>query len=139
MKIDLGEPEGTDIDLAPLIDCVFLLLIFFMVSTTFRKSAQADDALFELFLRLPVATAATRTTPSDAALVITLDAEGDTFLEGQLVGRAALHQRLEALAKENPSAHVRIDGDAAASHQQLVHVLDLCQFVGLWNVGVRTR
>ena len=82
MKIDLGETEGTDIDLAPLIDCVFLLLIFFMVSTTFRKSAQADDALFELFLRLPVATAATRTTPSDAALVTTIPAAVEIISAG---------------------------------------------------------
>jgi biopolymer transport protein ExbD len=139
VKIDLREPEGDEINLTPLIDCVFLLLIFFMVTTSFHKGSQKDDALFELLLKLPVASAATQTTPFDARLVIGIDSEGDTYLEGQLVGRAQLHQRLQALASEAPNAHVRVEGDAAASHQQLVHVLDLCQFVGLWNVGVRTR
>ncbi|MEY4549007.1 MAG: hypothetical protein RL685_5202 [Pseudomonadota bacterium] len=138
MKLDLGEPESIDIDLAPLIDCVFLLLIFFLVTTSFRKG-QNDDRVFELLLKLPVATAATLTRPFDAELVIGIDVEGDTFLAGKLVGRAALYERIQALARENPSAHVRIDADAATSHQALVHVLDLCQFAGLWNVGLRAR
>lgn len=138
MKIDLGDAEREEIDLTPLIDCVFLLLIFFMVTTSFRKG-QSDERVFELLLKLPVATAATLTRPHDAALVIGVDAEGDVFLDGELVGRAALHRRTQALARENPSAHVRIDADAAAAHQALVHVLDVCQFAGLWNVGVRTR
>lgn len=138
MRIDLGEQERDDIDLTPLIDCMFLLLIFFMVTTTFRK-AQSEERVFELLLKLPVATSATLTRPHDAALVIGIDVEGDTFVDGELVARAALHQRLQRLVRENPSAHVRVDADAAASHQALVHVLDLCQFAGLWNVGVRTR
>jgi biopolymer transport protein ExbD len=138
MKIDLGQAEREEIDLTPLIDCVFLLLIFFLVTTSFRKG-QNEDRVFELLLKLPVASAATLTRPFDAALVIGIDAEGDTFLEGELVGRAALHQRIQVLASDNPSAHVRIEADATAAHQALVHVLDLCQFAGLWNVGVRTR
>lgn len=138
MKIDLGETEREEIDLTPLIDCVFLLLIFFMVTTSFRRG-QSDDRVFELMLKLPVASAATLTRPHDAALVIGIDAEGDVFLDGELAARTTLHQRLQALARDNPSAHVRIDADAAASHQALVHVLDLCQFAGLWNVGVRAR
>ncbi len=138
MKIELGESEPEDIDLTALIDCVFLLLIFFMVTTSFRRS-QSDERVFELLLNLPVATAATLTRPQDAALIIGIDVEGDTFIDGELVGRAGLHQHIQALARQNPSAHVRIEADAAASHQALVHVLDLCQFAGLWNVGVRTR
>lgn len=138
MKLDLGEHEADGIDLTPLIDCMFLLLIFFMVTTTFRKG-QSEERVFELMLKLPVATAATLTRPHDAALVIGIDAEGDVFLDGELVGRTALHQRLQALARDNLSAHVRIDADAASAHQAVVHVLDLCQFAGLWNVGVRTR
>ena len=138
MKLDLGEHEWDGIDLTPLIDCMFLLLIFFMVTTTFRKG-QSEERVFELMLKLPVATAATLTRPHDAALVIGIDAQGDIFLDGELVGRAVLHRRLQALARDSSSGHVRIDADAAASHQALVHVLDLCQYAGLWNVGLRTR
>jgi biopolymer transport protein ExbD len=138
VKIDLGESERDDIDLTPLIDCVFLLLIFFMVTTSFRKG-QSDERVFELLLKLPVASSATVTRPHDAALVIGVDAEGDTFVDGELIGRNALYQRIEAVARGSASAHVRVDADAATSHQALVHVLDLCQHAGLWNVGVRTR
>jgi biopolymer transport protein ExbD len=140
VKLDLGEPDADGIDLAPLIDCVFLLLIFFMVTTTFGRPSQTrDDGVLELLLALPVATAATHVAPSDADLVIGLDSEGDAYLGGRLVDPAALNARLETLANENPNAHVRIEADSTATHQQLVHVLDLCQFVGLWNVGLRTR
>jgi len=140
MKIDLPSQEGDDINLAPLIDCVFLLLIFFMVATTFDRAQPAtEDPVEELLIDLPDASAAIETDGLPAPVVITVDSRGRYTIGGERVGVQRLHEKLKALAATDPHRRLRIDGDRNVAYQYVAHVLDVCQFVGLENIGARMR
>jgi len=133
MRLDLEEGENPEVQMAPLIDCVFLLIIFFLVSTTMKKHEK------ELDLRLPESAAAIeRPRPGDL-FVIGIDRAGHYYIGSQPVGLQMLHDKLKEVAHENKHRRVRIAGDLATPFQHIVHVLDLCQFEGLQNVGIHTR
>ena len=133
MKLDLSEEEGIEVQMAPLIDCVFLLLIFFLVATTLKKIER------ELPLKLPESAAAIRVRRSEDVLVVGVTRRGRLFLGDQAVTQAVLHERLRKVASANPEKRVRIDADRLTPFQYVVQVFDLCQFEGLRNVGVHTK
>lgn len=139
MKIDLPGQEGDEINLAPLIDCVFLLLIFFMVATTFDRSERPAVPIQELLIELPRASASIETDGLAAPVVISVDDRGRYAFDGEPVGVQGLHEKLKALAAADPQRRLRIDGDKDVAYQHVAHVLDVCQFVGLENIGARTR
>jgi biopolymer transport protein ExbD len=139
MRLDLGEDETPEIGLIALIDCIFFLLMFFMVATSF-KTQDNQRKTKDLPIQLPAATAtfvAAQARPDP--LVIGVDARGGLSVDGQSVSLQALHDRLRAEAAAMPTRAVRIDGDRRAAYQHVVHVLDLCQFEGLTQVAMRTR
>ncbi len=99
MKLSIKPAVEDEIGLAPLIDCVFLLLVFLMLTASSRQpeqSSRAEEDVLELLLKLPTASGATHTQGSDAELVVGVDRQGDTYLDGDLVGRTTLHARLQA-------------------------------------------
>ncbi len=140
MRIDLGEDETPEIGLIALIDCIFFLLMFFMVATSFK---QQDVKKKEKDIAIVLPTASATLVAAEAAktapLVIGIDAQGGLFLDGQRTSLQALHDRLRDEAARSPGRPVRIDGDRRAAYQHIVHVLDLCQFEGLTQVAMHTR
>ncbi len=133
MRIDLSDGDPMEVQMAPLIDCVFLLLIFFLVATTLKKIDR------ELPLELPESAAAVAAPRTADQLVISLDAGGRVYLDGSPATTGMLHDRLREVAAEDPSRKIRIEGDRAAPFEGLVEVLDLCNFEGLSNVRIRAR
>ena len=139
MRIDLGHDEEPEIGLIALIDCIFFLLMFFMVATSFKQVDQARKEK-ELAIQLPQATAtlvaaqAAKTAP----LVITLNAQGSVFIDNTPLSLQALHDRLREEAARNPARPIRLDGDRRTPYQHIVRVLDLAQFEGLTQVSLRT-
>jgi len=133
MRIDLSNDEPVEISMAPLIDCVFLLLIFFLVATTLKKIEK------ELPIELPQAAASLSTQVEDRMLIVGVDKMGAVYLNAERVSTETLHRRLKEAALANPNQRIRIDGDRSAPFQYIVRILDLCQFEGLKNVGVHTR
>lgn len=139
MKIRLGDDEEPEIGLIALIDCIFFLLMFFMVATSFKQQTEAEKRK-ELPVQLPSSSASL--TPAGAApapLVIAVDRNGRFFVDGAPVGTQALHERLRAEAKADPNRAIRVDGDRATAYQHIVHVLDLCQLAGLTHIAMHTR
>jgi biopolymer transport protein ExbD len=139
MRIDLGEDEVPEIGLIALIDCIFFLLMFFMVATSFKQQ-DTQRKTKDLPINLPSATAtlvASQARPDP--LVIGVNAQGGLSLDGQAISLQALHDKLRAEAAERPNRPVRVDGDKRVAYQHIVHVLDLCQFEGLTQVAMRTR
>jgi biopolymer transport protein ExbD len=130
MRIELDDDEQPEINLIALIDCIFFLLMFFMVATSFRH--QEDGRPPEaLPIELPrSAVSFDQATAAADPLVIGVDVKGGVYW-----GRARLH----AEAARDPSRPVRIDGDTQVAYQEVVHLLDLCQFEGLTHVAMRTR
>jgi biopolymer transport protein ExbD len=140
MRIDLHDADEPEIGLIALIDCIFFLLMFFMVATSFKQQ-EGQRQLKELPIQLPQADASLRAAQAQALepLVIGIDAQGRLYLGAEPVSVQTLHDRLRVAARQAPGRPVRIEGDRRANYQQVVHVLDLCHFEGLTQVSLRTR
>lgn len=133
MRISLPEDDGIEVQLAPLIDCVFLLLIFFLVATTLRKVDR------ELPLDLPDAAAAIDVQQPEGVAIIALDRDGNLYLDGTPVTRGALQSTLRTRAQENPKLKVRVDVDRGLPFQQAMEILDLLRFERIPDVGLQVR
>ncbi len=139
MRVHLGDDEQPEIGLIALIDCIFFLLMFFMVATSFKQQTEIEKRK-ELPVVLPNSSASLTPGPARAApLVIAVDKTGKFYVEGVPIGTQALHDRLRSEAAGNPNRTVRVDGDRAAAYQHIVHVLDLCQLAGLTHIAMHTR
>ena len=129
-----GRHEAS-VELTPLIDVVFLLLIFFMVSTEFIRET-------ELKIDLPEATGDPQETP-DEVIEITVDRAGDYAVNGRLVVNDEIETLMEALAaaKQSQGADSRlvITADAQTAHQAVVRAMDAAGQVGLVRISITTK
>lgn len=117
------------IDISPLIDMVFILLIFFMVSTTFVK---------DMKLELERPAAASGVTASTKAVRLYIDANGDTFLDGAPIQIWVLQSRLRDLLKTMTAKAVLVITDDGVPAGKLVEVVDQARLAGATDVGVAT-
>ena len=129
MRFRTDEEDVVEVQMAPLIDCVFLLLTFFLVATTLKKLEK------ELPITLPESSVAAMAPGQPAPFVIGLDENARVYLDSQPVTTDLLHLRLRDLARENPGQKIRVDMDRNARGQDLIRVLDLCQFEGLTAIS----
>ncbi len=125
-----AEPEFS---LAPMIDVVFQLLIFFMVSTTYSSAEK------ELEVELPTAESGDAAGGAPQELVINVFRDGRVALSGKPVTSDELDRALNAAAGRNRSTQVTIRGDRLASHERIVAVMDACGIAGLSNLALGTR
>lgn len=140
MRIKAQEEETPEIGLIALIDCIFFLLMFFMMATSFKKDEEQPKPEPVLPLTLPKAQASFERAQAGAApLTIGVDKNGELYLAGKAMTTQGLHDALKKEAAANPSRPVRIDGDEATSYQHIVHVLELCQFEGFTRISMHAR
>jgi biopolymer transport protein ExbD len=128
MRINLQDDEGVEVQMAPLIDCVFLLLIFFLVAATLKKIER------ELPLDLPDAVLAARDVPASNILTVSIDAQGRFYLGADPITPSILHDRLKQAAAEDPTQPVRINADRSTPWHAVIQVLELAKFEKLTNV-----
>ena len=133
MRIDLNDDDGIEVQMAPLIDCVFLLLVFFLVATTLKKIEQ------EVPLDLPEAELAAREVPQNDSLTVSVDAEGKLYLGADPVTSGMVFERFKAAAAEDPGQPVRLNADRAAPWASILEVLELAKFEGLTNIRPGTK
>jgi biopolymer transport protein ExbD len=139
MRIDLGHDDAPEIGLIPLIDCIFFLLMFFMVATSFKQD-KPEKPRKELPVVLPAAQASLDAARAAAApLVLAVDQKGRVYVGNERVSVQGLHDVLKREAARDPQRRIRIDGDEQVPYQHIVHVLDLCQFEGFTNIALHTR
>ncbi len=130
----VGKDEP-DVNLTPLIDVVFLLLIFFMVSTTFDDNA-------ELAIELPEAEVESTAQAPDETLVIAIGANGKFFLNGRELINSQLATVKNALKKAlgtRETLPVTINADGKAPHQAVITAMDAARQVGLLRISFATR
>ncbi len=121
--------DETKVDMSPLIDCVFILLIFFIVTTTFvEESGIALD-------KPQPATAAQSDAPS---FVVELTATGKILHEGQEIGIGGVRQVARAAMQSGESPLV-VQADAEASSGLMMRVVDEAKLAGADKVSVATR
>lgn len=139
MRVDLSDHEEPEIGLVAMIDCIFFLLMFFMLATTFKQQEDMKRQK-ELQVQLPTAEASVvRSGAAIDALVIGVDRDGALFVDSKPVTVQQLHTILAHEADVRPGRRIRIDGDRSTPYQNIVRVLDLCQLDGLTNVAMHTR
>ena len=126
--------EEVDVNLTPLIDVVFLLLIFFMVSTTFIRESEIELTLAE-------ASAEVREDPIDV-IEVAIDARGRFFVNGNALINSQLETIRQALNDVRPADAepvVIISADAGATHQTVITVMDAARQVGLTRITFPTK
>ncbi len=139
MRINLGEDEQPEIGLIALIDCIFFLLMFFMVSTSFSQQT-ASQGQRELSVVLPEASANLDVgSTAEKIVAISIDRTGSLFLQGEQVSIKKLQDYLKAVGAENKQTLIEIAGDETVPYRNIVSVVDLCQFEGLTNIALQTR
>ncbi len=119
-----------NIEITPLIDMVFILLIFFMVSTTFVKDMKLE-------MERPAASSSTRTTNKE--IRVHLERSGGLYLDGLPVKPWMLQSRLKDLIKAGTSDKVLVVTDRLVSAEKLIEVVDQCRLGGASEVGVATE
>lgn len=127
-----GSGDDAEVAMSPLIDAVFLLLIFFLVATISKK----DN--YDVELVPPISISDQKLLPDDKQAVIGIDLDGELYWQGQARTLGELHNELTLLAADDRERRVRIDADADAPFGRLSEVLDALQFRRLSNVGIRT-
>lgn len=110
------------INITSLIDVMFLLLIFFMVSSVFRDTIGLD-------ITLPAATTATEQQEAPNDIFITSDGS-ITFQDREGLTLAGLEEALEVLLKKDPEARMALTADAQASYEDFVAVIDTARKAG---------
>ncbi len=133
MKISSHQPENRKLNLTPLIDVVFLLLIFFMVSTTFEKQAK---------LKIELPEASSKPAASEQQdLVISISQKGVFFINNNELINAqsqSLKNALQQIVKDSREMPVIIRADANAAHKHVVMAMDVLGNMGFEKVSMAT-
>ncbi len=125
--------ETVDVNLTPLIDVVFLLLIFFMVSTTFDRHAK-------LKVQLPEAEAKTQQQVKDP-VVLSIDAKGKYYINDRQVVNTqpdTLKAALKKIIGDNPDITLLLRADGRTPHQSVVRAMDAASQLGITKLSIAT-
>ena len=133
MNLQPGSNDEPEVNLTPLIDVVFLLLIFFMVSTTFEHQSRIQ-------IELPEATASPEEFEEES-IEIVIDAQGRYFIGEEQVVNTELKTLKSALSKvvgDRGTVPVTIRADASTPHQAVITALDATSQLGLTQISLAT-
>ena len=124
-----GGEDESDINLTPMLDVVFIMLIFFIVTATFIKQAGID------VLRPDALTAEQKPTVS---VLVAINENGDIWIDKKRVDPAAVRTHIERLHAENPKGGLVVQADKGAKYEKLKSVLDAARAAGLSEVAIST-
>ncbi len=122
--------DDADINLTPMLDVVFIMLIFFIVTATFIKQAGID------VLRPEAATSEQKPTVS---VLVAIGENGEIWIDKRRVDPAAVRSHIERLHAENPKGGLVIQADKGARYELLKAVLTAARGAGLTQVAVSTE
>jgi biopolymer transport protein ExbD len=134
MNLQSRSREEPEVNLTSLIDVVLLLLVFFMVSTSFVRET-------EIGLRLPQADTRTEATPAAEGLEIVVTQTGNYLVNGRALvnsERTTLRAAIERLIGDDRTLPVVIRADAFATHQAVVTAMDVAGQLGFVQISIAT-
>ncbi len=121
------EDEDNEINLTPMLDVVFIMLIFFIVTASFIKESGID-------VNRPDAPTAERV--EDANILIGISATDEIWIDRRLIDPRAVRANIERLHAENPKGSVVIQADKKSTNEMLVIVMDASRAAGVKNVSI---
>ena len=134
MQLRPGNRAEPEVNLTSLIDVVLLLLVFFMVSTSFVRES-------ELTIRLPEVSDSPEQMVESGTLEVAINAKGDYFVNGRALidsRPATLRAAVLKLTAEQEEVRVTIAADAKATHQSVVTAMDVAGKLGFTNISIST-
>ena len=124
------EAEESEVNLTPMLDVVFIMLIFFIVTASFVKEAGID-------VNRPDAATAEKKTKGNILVAITEN--GQIWIDKRQVDPRALRANIERLHAENPQGSVIIQADKNSKNGLLVLVMDSARLAGVFNVSIAAQ
>lgn len=124
------QEEKEEIDMTPMLDVVFILLIFFIVTASFVKEAGIDVNRPE---------AATAVKKERANILVAISDKGDIWINKRKVDIRTVQANIERLKAENPQGTVVIQADKKATTDTLIKVMDSARAAGVYDVSIAAQ
>tara|TARA_R110002124_G_C8593566_1_gene483584 strand:+ start:137 stop:547 length:411 start_codon:yes stop_codon:yes gene_type:complete len=125
-----AEKEDAEIDLTPMLDVVFIMLIFFIVTASFIKEPGVD-------VTRPDAT--TYQSMQDASILVAISADDKIWIDKDEVEPSAVRSVIQRLHDENPKGSLVIQADEDSTNEFLVVVMEAAKAAGVANVAISTE
>ena len=122
-----AEEDDSNVDITPMLDVVFIMLIFFIVTATFIKEAGIDVDKPE---------AATAVVQEKASILVAIDAEDNVWINRRQVDVRSVRSIIERLHAENPKGTVVIQADRESRNNTLVQVMDASRRAGVYDIAL---
>ena len=126
-RIPMNDEEESEVNLTPMLDVVFIMLIFFIVTASFVKEAGIDVS------RPPAATAERKERGN---IMVAITANDQIWIDRRQVDPRAMRANLERLHAENPEGSVVIQADKLSKNGLLVQVMDAARLAGIKSVAI---
>ena len=120
--------EDNEINLTPMLDVVFIMLIFFIVTASFIKEAGLD-------VNRPDAPV-TETDPEDANILVAITGNDEIWIDRRLIDPRAVRANIERLHAENPNGSVVIQANSKSTNKMLVAIMDASRQAGVYNISI---
>jgi biopolymer transport protein ExbD len=127
---NLMDEEEATIDMTPMLDVVFIMLIFFIVTASFVKEAGID-------VNRP--DAATAVKKDRANILIAISETGEIWINKRRIDARAVQANIERLHAENPQGTVVIQADKKATTEVLIKVMDASRSAGVYDVSIASQ
>ena len=127
---NLVDEEEAAIDMTPMLDVVFIMLIFFIVTASFVKEAGIDVNRPE---------AATAVKKDRANILIAISDKGEIWINKRRIDVRAVQANIERLRAENPQGSVVIQADKKATTETLIKVMDASRAAGVYEVSIEAQ
>ena len=125
--------KAASVQMASLMDVIFLLLCFFVTSSVFSQWET------EVSITLPTAKSATIPGRMPGEIILNLNEKGEVSVNGQVLTLAEVTERLTRIAKLYPGQPVVIRADKTTKYEALVSVIDACRTADVWNFSLATK
>ncbi len=127
IAINEEKESDSEINLTPMLDVVFIMLIFFIVTASFVKETGID-------VNKP--DARTRDVPQDGNILIAITENNEIWIDRRLIDPRAVRANIERLYAENPNGAVVILADKHSYNDTLVQVMDAARLAGVYNISL---
>jgi len=132
MRFRKKKDDEPNIGIAPLVDIVFLLLIFFMVTSHYDIAAGVQ-------IKLPRVTKKTTSPGAESRIIINVDKDGNVYLDGARVDLETLKGRLAEEVKKRGMLNLILQADSDVRHGKVVEIMDIAKNAGINSIVIAAR